>query len=66
MPEIKVKGMSCPHCSAAVSRGLEGLPGISEVHVDLAAGRVTYQSTGLSSADDIARVIKNAGYEVAG
>jgi len=46
MPEIKVKGMSCGHCAAAVTRALKSLPGISEVQVNLADGRVTYQSAG--------------------
>lgn len=64
MPEIKVKGMSCGHCAAAVTRALEGLPGISEVQVNLADGRVTYQSAGPLPPEELARVIKAAGYEV--
>jgi copper chaperone len=64
MPEIKVKGMSCGHCAAAVTRALLGLPGVSEVKVDLASGRVTYQSAGPVPAEAVARVIKTAGYEV--
>jgi len=64
MPEIKVKGMSCGHCAAAVSRALEGLPGVTGVQVDLASGRVTYESAAAVSPDDLARVIKAAGYEV--
>jgi copper chaperone len=64
MPEIKVKGMSCGHCAAAVTRALESLPGVSEVQVDLAGGRVTYQSAGSVSQEEVARVIKVAGYEV--
>ncbi len=65
MPEIKVKGMSCEHCAAAVTRALESLPGISEVQVNLADGRVTYQSAGPVDPGELARVIKAAGYEVA-
>ncbi len=64
MPEIKVKGMSCGHCAAAVTRALESLPGVSEVQVDLASGRVTYQSAGSVPLEEVARVIKVAGYEV--
>jgi copper chaperone CopZ len=41
------------------------LPGISEVQVDLASGRVTYQSQGRASHDEVARAVKAAGYEVA-
>jgi len=64
MPEIKVKGMSCGHCAAAVTRALQGLPGVSEVTVDLASGRVTYQSAAPVPPEDLARVIRAAGYEL--
>ncbi len=64
MPEIKVKGMSCGHCAAAVTKALQGLPGVSEVTVDLASGRVTYQSAATISQEDLVRVIKAAGYEL--
>ncbi len=64
MPEIKVKGMSCAHCAAAVTKALQDLPGVTEVKVDLAGGRVSYQSAAPISRDDLARVIKAAGYEL--
>jgi copper chaperone CopZ len=64
MPEIKVKGMSCAHCAAAVAKALQSLPGVSEVQVDLAGGRATYRSAAPISPDDLARVIKAAGFEV--
>ena len=64
MPEIKVKGMSCGHCAAAVTKALESLPGVSGVQVDLSSGQVSYQSAAPIAAADLARVIKTAGYEV--
>jgi copper chaperone CopZ len=64
MPEIKVKGMSCGHCAAAVTKALEGLPGVSKVDVDVASGTVTYQSAAAVPQTELARVIKAAGYEV--
>jgi copper chaperone len=66
MPEIKVKGMSCVHCSLAVSKALKGLPGVSEVKVDLASGLVAYLSAAPVPPEDLARVIKVAGYEMVG
>ena len=66
MPEIKVKGMSCGHCAAAVTKALEALPGVSAVKVDLADGRVSFQSTAPIAPEELARVIKAAGYELAG
>jgi copper chaperone len=64
MPEITVKGMSCGHCAAAVTKALENLPGVSEVKVDLESGRVSYQSSSPISREDLAKVIKTAGYEL--
>ncbi len=64
MPEIRVKGMSCSHCAAAVTKALEILPGMTGVQVDLPSGRVTFQSAGSVAPADLARVIKIAGYEV--
>ncbi|MGB5233404.1 MAG: cation transporter, partial [Desulfoprunum sp.] len=34
MATIKIKGMSCQHCVAAVTKALSELPGISNVKVD--------------------------------
>lgn len=65
MPEIKVKGMSCGHCAAAVTKALQNLPGVSEVQVDLDSGRVTYQSAGPIPREDLEKLIKAAGYELA-
>ncbi len=64
MPEIKVKGMSCGHCAAAVTKALQSLAGVSEVKVDLASGRVSYQSAAPVPAEEVARAIKAAGYEM--
>jgi len=62
--EIKVKGMSCGHCAAAVTKALQSLPGVTEVQVDLAGGRVTYQSAAPLPPEDLAKAIKAAGYEL--
>jgi copper chaperone len=62
--EITVKGMSCGHCAAAVTKALEELPGVSQVQVDLSNGRVTFESDNPVSQEDLARVVKSAGYEM--
>jgi copper chaperone len=62
MPEIIVKGMSCAHCVAAVTKALQSLPGVDQVQVDLASGRVSYQ--GQASPEDVVRAITAAGFEV--
>jgi copper chaperone len=35
MPEIKVKGMSCAHCVAAMTKAMNSLAGVSNVKVEL-------------------------------
>jgi copper chaperone len=63
--EITVKGMSCGHCAAAVTKALEALPGVSQVQVDLSSGRVTFTNASSMPPEELARVIKAAGYEMA-
>jgi copper chaperone CopZ len=64
MPEIRVKGMSCGHCAAAVTKALQSLTGVTEVQVDLAAGRVSYQGAAPVPPEELGRVIRAAGYEL--
>ena len=65
MPEIKVKGMSCAHCAAAMTKALASLPGVSHIQVDLAGGRVSYECGAPISREDLNRVVKAAGFELA-
>ncbi len=62
--EITVKGMSCGHCAASVTRALEELPGVSQVQVDLTSGRVSFAADTPVPTEALAQVIKNAGYEL--
>ena len=62
--EITVKGMSCGHCAAAVTKALEALPGVSQVQVDLSTGRVSFANANPIPREELARVIKAAGYEM--
>lgn len=62
--EIRVKGMSCEHCVAAVTKALLALPGVSQVQVDLPSGRVTFETAQTLSQEEIAQAIKAAGYEM--
>jgi copper chaperone len=66
MPEITVKGMSCGHCVAAMTKAMESLPGVSRVQVDLGSGRVSYESAGPIARADLERVVKAAGFELTG
>jgi copper chaperone len=64
MPEITVKGMSCGHCVAAMTKALASLPGVSQVQVDLGSGRVSYECTTPIPQEDLDRVVKAAGFEL--
>jgi copper chaperone len=64
MPEIQVKGMSCAHCVAAMTKAMGSLAGVSNVQVDLASGRVSYDSAAPIPKEDLDRVVKAAGFEL--
>ncbi len=62
MQTFEVKGMSCSHCVASVTRAVTELDADARVEVDLAGGKVAVQSTATPQA--IAAAIEDAGYEV--
>jgi copper chaperone len=64
MPEIIVKGMSCGHCVAAMTKAMTSLPGVSSVAVDLNSGRVSYECAAPVPREDLDRVVKAAGFEL--
>lgn len=65
MTTIHVKGMSCNHCSQAVSKALEALPGISDVRVNLDSGEVSFKESSPVSMDEVRQAIDRIGFEVA-
>lgn len=62
---VKVKGMSCSHCVAAVTKAAKGLKGVSDVAVSLEKGEavVTFDDAlvGLQAVKD---AIEDQGYDV--
>jgi copper ion binding protein len=62
----RVEGMTCDHCVRAVSEEVRGLPGVSDVAVDLATGAVTVTSGSPVSTSALASAIDEAGYVLAG
>ncbi|HEX8012726.1 MAG TPA: heavy metal translocating P-type ATPase, partial [Casimicrobiaceae bacterium] len=63
--EIAIRGMTCASCVARVERAVRKVPGVVDVHVNLASesAQVRYlpESTGLA---EVRRAINEAGYEV--
>jgi Cu+-exporting ATPase len=56
--------MTCGACSAAVKRALEGLGGLSEVSVNLAAETAGFVSAGNIDAARLTEAVARAGYSV--
>ncbi len=59
---IKVEGMMCPHCKAAVEKACKAVPGTVDAVVDLQAKNVTV--TGEATVEALEKAIVEAGYEV--
>ena len=63
---LTVTGMSCMGCVNSVKQLLTGLPGIANVQVDLASGRVeVIHDPAQSDAQVIRQSIVDGGYGVA-
>ena len=61
---LRVKGMTCSHCEAAVRKELERIAGPGNVDVDLASGKATITGTGLD-AEALRKTVAALGYDVA-
>jgi copper chaperone len=61
-----VSGMTCQHCVSAVTEEVSGLPGVTDVQVDLADGGLTVTSDAPVDDDAVRAAVEEAGYEVAG
>ncbi len=59
-----VAGMTCGHCTAAVTEEVEQVAGVDTVEVDLDTKRVVVRGDGVSDTDVRAAIVE-AGYEAA-
>ena len=59
-----VTGMTCDHCVGAVRTEVANLPGVAEVDVDLASGRVTVTSDEPLDQAAVRAAVAEAGYQV--
>ena len=62
---LDVRGMTCNNCVRHVSHALRGLSGVSEVQVDLAAGKARVQHDPSVSIGELVAAVEGAGYEAA-
>ena len=63
---IVVTGLSCDHCANAVRAEVGKLPGVAEVDVDVAAGKVRITGEPMPGDAALRAAIEEAGYEFAG
>ena len=61
---LKIAGMMCGHCEAAVKKALEEMSGVSEAEVSHVNGIARVTHDGSVNADDMKKVIRDKGYEV--
>jgi copper chaperone len=64
MSTIKIKGMSCQHCVASVTKALSGIAGISDVKVSLEKGEATFTESSPVPGQTIKDAITKIGFEV--
>jgi len=62
---IAVSGMTCEHCVRAVRTEIGKLAGVSQVEVDLAAGRVTITAEPVPDHAALREAVDAAGFELA-
>ena len=61
-----VQGMTCDHCARAVTEELTKIDGVTDVSVDVAAGKVTVTSAQPLRDDAVREAVDEAGYELVG
>ena len=59
--KIKVTGMTCMHCVGAVTKALEGTPGVEKAEVSLQSGEAIV--TGNAETNSLLEAIREEGYE---
>ena len=64
MPTVKVKGMSCQHCVAAVTKALSEIEGVTDVKVSLEKGEATFNEKTPVPGQTVKDAISRIGFEV--
>ncbi|GAB3789851.1 copper chaperone CopZ [Virgibacillus kimchii] len=62
---LDVKGMTCNHCVMSVEGALKNLDGVSDVTIDLDAGKVDVKyDADKVSKDTMTEAVEDQGYDV--
>jgi copper ion binding protein len=63
---VTVTGMTCGHCASSVREEVGSIPGVNDVDIDLASGKVTVASERQVEPEAIKSAVEEAGYRLAG
>jgi copper chaperone CopZ len=61
--EYQVTGMTCGHCEAAVRGEVGRLPGVEQIDVSAATGKLVVRSVGPLDDAAVLAAVDEAGYE---
>jgi copper chaperone CopZ len=61
---LRIEGMSCSHCVAAVTSGLEGIPGVGQVAVSLERKNAVVEISGAVADGAFRNAVEEAGFEL--
>ena len=65
MAAIIVSGMSCDHCRRSVTEAIAKIPGVSDVSVDLATGKASWQGDeSPATVQAVKTAVQNIGFDV--
>ncbi len=64
METIRIKGMSCNHCVAAVKKALSSIEGVTEVSVDLEKAEASVQRDADTPMRLLHEAIEKEGYQI--
>lgn len=64
MITMKIEGMMCPHCQAAVTKALNAVEGVKKTDVSLDDKAAYVEAEEDVSEDALKKAVVDAGYEV--
>jgi len=64
--EVKIEGMSCGHCTAAVEEAIGKLPGVKKVKASVDAAAATIKHDGTLALDAVKAAVEEAGFTFVG
>jgi copper chaperone CopZ len=62
--QLKIEGMSCGHCVAAVKSALEGVEGVDLATVNLVTGSATVTHADSANVSEMTTAVEEEGYQV--